>query len=129
MLYGVGGKISALEALEKIAPKTTQQLRISIQSRNLPAEEAEKMAAYLVEVIRDFQIQNVGAFDLNTSHIIGREWHEIDYSGEGMTWQAQQKKYKPYGVVHFKSLKCLKSFFPVESKLPYFKKIYKPKGK
>ena len=36
--------------------------------------------------------------------IIGREWHEIDYSGESMTWQKQKIKYAPYGISNFKTL-------------------------
>ena len=118
-----------LKGLEKEAPKTTVALLDSIHSCNLPREEAEKMAVYLLEIIQFFQFENIAAFDRNTSHIIGREWREIDYTGEGMTWQSQQKKYQPYGVFNFKSSKCLQAFFPIESKLPYFIKIYKPKKK
>jgi hypothetical protein len=58
---------------------------------------------------------------------MGRQWHEIDYSGEGMTWEKQKAFYAPYGIDHFKSLACLEEFFKVESQLPYFRKIYKPK--
>ncbi|MEY4463852.1 MAG: hypothetical protein RLZZ81_823 [Pseudomonadota bacterium] len=85
------------------------------------------MAKYLQEFIKSYNFQNVAAFENNTSHIIGRQWHEIDYFGEGMTWQGQKAKYAPYGIVGFKSVDCLKKFFQVESKLPYFAKIYKPK--
>ena len=53
---------------------------------------------YLQELIEYYNFQNVAAFDENTSHIIGRQWHEIDYSGEGMTWQGQKAKYARYGV-------------------------------
>ena len=40
----------------------------------------------------------------NTSHIIGRNWWEINYSGENMTWQGQKTKYAPYGITDFKSV-------------------------
>ena len=89
---------------------------------------AEEMAQYLYEPTGLFQFEKLFAFDENTSHIIGRDWQEIDYSGEGMTWQKQQAVYQPYGIVNFKSVIYLKKFFPVESKLPYFKKTYRPKN-
>ncbi len=116
-----------LEELQVVLPKTTLELLMAIHKRELPKEEAELMADYLKGVIEAFQFQNVGAFDENISHIIGRQWHEIDYSGEGMTWKKQKTFYAPYGIEHFKSRECLEKFFKVESKLPYFRKIYKPK--
>jgi hypothetical protein len=113
-----------LTRLKLTLPKTTLELLMAVNRRGLEITEAEKMAEYLQSVLQEFQFSNPGAFDENTSHIIGREWSEIDYSGEGMTWQKQKAKYKPYGIDHFKSVECLKKFIPVESRLPYFKKAY-----
>lgn len=113
-----------LQKLQKTMPKTTLELLIAMQSRELDKDEAQKMAAYLQQVPHDYHIKNLAAFDENTSHIIGREWHEIDYSGEGMTWEGQKAKYESYGITHFKSLENLKKFFPVESQLAYFKEAY-----
>ncbi len=115
-----------LQNLQQTLPKTTLELLRAIYERNLAAAEADKMAAYLSHLQNEFKFQNLGAFDENTSHIIGREWPEIDYSGEGMTWQKQQQKYLPYGITDFKSVAVLTKFFRVESTLPYFKKIYRP---
>jgi hypothetical protein len=112
--------------LQKILPKTTLELLMAVHARNLSIAEAEKMAAYLAVIVEKFQFKFPKAFDENTSHIIGREWHEIDYSGEKMTWQKQQLKYKPYGITDFKSLANLQKFFVVESTLPYFNKTYEP---
>lgn len=117
-----------LMLLQNVLPKTTVELLMSVYSRKVRLEEAEKMAAYLQALVNNFQFQNPKAFDENTSHIIGRDWNEIDYSGEGMTWQKQKAFYQPYGIINFKSLEYLKKFFLVESKLPYFKKIYRPKN-
>jgi hypothetical protein len=116
-----------LERLQAVLPKTTLELLMAIQNRGLSGVEAELMARYLKKIIDVFQFKNSAAFDENTSHIMGRQWHEIDYSGEGMTWEKQKAFYAPYEIDHFKSLACLEKFFKVESKLPYFKKIYKPK--
>ena len=115
--------------LQTILPKTTLELLRSVESRGVSLNEAEKMAEYLDKLIKEFKFRNIAAFDENTSHIIGREWSEIDYSGEHMTWQKQKQKqkYKPYGVENFKSEKNLIKFFAVESRLPYFNKIYKPR--
>ncbi|KTD21944.1 Uncharacterised protein [Legionella lansingensis] len=115
-----------LSQLQILMPKTTTELLIATYRRGLNKNEAEKMADYLMEQVKFYKFKNLSAFDNNTSHIIGREWYEIDYSGENMTWQKQKQKYAPYGISNFKSLECLKKFFPVESKLPYFNKIYQP---
>lgn len=118
--------LSELSRLQNSLPKTTTELLIAIYKRGLNPKEAELMAQYLYALVEAFQFENPKAFDENTSHIIGRQWHEIDYSGEGMTWQKQQAFYAPYGIYDFKSLKCLRKFFVIESKLPYFIRIYKP---
>jgi hypothetical protein len=116
-----------LKSLQTILPKTTVELLMAVSKRGVSLNEAEKMAEYLKEVVDEFQFTYPEAFDENTSHIIGREWSEIDYSGEGMTWQKQKAKYRPYGIQDFKTLGHLKKFIPVESKLSYFDKTYKPK--
>ena len=116
----------SLSELQSLMPKTTTELLMATYKRGLNKNEAEKMAKYLITEVKFYKFKNLSAFDNNTSHIIGREWHEIDYSGENMTWEKQKIKYAPYGISNFKSLKCLKKFFPVESKLTYFNKIYQP---
>jgi len=118
------GELKALRDLQKILPKTTLELLFSVQERGVSKQEAEKMALYLQTVPTVYHIKKIDAFDENTSHIVGREWHEIDYSGEGMTWQKQKAKYAPYGITDFKTVANLKKFFPVESRLPYFVKAY-----
>lgn len=117
-----------LEKLETILPKTTLELLMAVHERGLGLGEAEKMAVYLEEFVEACQFQNVAAFDENTSHIIGREWQEIDYAGENMTWQKQRLKYLPYGVTDFKTEGNLMRFFKLESHLPYFSKIYRAKS-
>ena len=120
--------IAQLKALQKTMPKTTAELLIAIATRGVDKTEAENIAVYLQTVPTQYQIFKVSEFDENTSHIIGREWHEIDYSGEGMTWQGQKEKYKPYDITNFKTLDNLQKFFPVESSLPYFYKVYGKKS-
>jgi hypothetical protein len=117
-----------LMRLEDVLPKTTLELLMAVHERHLALTEAEEMAEYLQTLVEKFQFQNLSAFDENTSHIIGREWHEIDYSGEGMTWQKQRQHYLPYGIIDFKSVGSLSKFFPVESELSYFKKTYRPQN-
>lgn len=113
--------------LKMILPKTTVELLMGIQFRGVSYEEAEKIAQYLIKMTQDYQFKNIKYFDNNTSHIIGREWNEIDYSGEGMTWQKQKLKYERSHITNFKTLDNIRRFFPVESKLPYFAKIYQPR--
>lgn len=115
-----------LQSLQAVMPKTTLELLFAVQGRGVTPAEAEKMAAYLKQLLAEYQFKNQAQFDENTSHIIGRDWHEIDYSGEGMTWQGQKAKYAPYGITNFKTVDNLQKFFPVESKQSYFKSTYQP---
>jgi len=117
-----------LTDLQKTLPKTTVELIRGIFSRGVSFEEAESIAHYLEKVVESCGFKNPNAFDNNTSHIIGREWHEIDYTGEGMTWQKQKRAYARHGITNFKTLKNIQKFFAVESRLGYFHKIYKPQG-
>lgn len=117
-----------LEKLQQVLPKTTVELLMVVNKRGMMLKEAEKIAEYLKVVIGEFRFSNLSRFDENTSHLIGREWSEIDYSGEGMTWQKQKAKYQRYGIEHFKSLENLKKFIPVECKFHYFNKVYSPKN-
>jgi hypothetical protein len=74
-----------IHQMQHFLPKTTLELLMAIRFGNLSSDEAESIAHYLNTLVESCQFQNIKAFDNNTSHIIGREWHEIDYSGEGMT--------------------------------------------
>jgi len=127
-LKDLPGSTHQLKKLKDILPKTTVELLRSVQERGVPIKEAEKMAAYLEKLVAWFKFKDIAAFDENTSHIIGREWYEIDYTGENMTWQNQKIKYAPAGILNFKSLAMLKKFFPVEAKLPYFRQSYLPQN-
>ena len=118
----------SLLKLEKILPKTTLEILRGVHERGVSLTEAEKIAVYLTVVVNHFQFQNTTAFDENTSHLIARDWQEIDYSGENMTWEKQREKYAVYGISNFKTEANLIKFIPVESKLPYFKKIYRPRN-
>lgn len=43
-----------------------------------------------------------------------------------MTWEKQKSVYLPKGILGFKTEAHLRRFFQVESKAPYFVKLYKP---
>ncbi|HEV8245528.1 MAG TPA: hypothetical protein VGP93_07160 [Polyangiaceae bacterium] len=60
--------------------------------------------------------------------MIGRAWRDIDYRGEGLSWEKQQSVYAPNGVVDFKTAEHLALFFRIESKAAYFQKLYRPRG-
>jgi hypothetical protein len=111
-----------------VMPKASVELVRSVAERGVSREEGERMAAYLIELHTALDMENPSPLDENTSHVIGREWHEIDYRGEGMTWEKQKSIYEPKGIPDFKTEAHLRRFFEVESKAPYFVKLYKPRG-
>ena len=114
--------------LLELMPKATVELVRSVRERNVARDEAERMAEYLLEVRASLAMDNPAPFDENCSHVVGREWQDIDYRDEGMTWQKQQAIYAPKGVADFKSVTNLRQFFRIESKAPYFQKLYQVKG-
>jgi hypothetical protein len=109
-------------------PKTVVELVRSTYERGLSTQEAERIARYFSHLLDHLQPANLAALDENCSHVIGREWHEIDYSGEPLTWQKQKRVYAPQGIPHFKEAATLERFFRVESQAPYFIKLYRPAG-
>lgn len=111
-----------------VMPRATIELVRSIRERGVPREEAERMAVYLLELRSALAMDNEAPFDENCSHVVGREWQDIDYRDEGMTWERQKAIYLPKGIPNFKTVANLQQFFRVESKAPYFQKVYGVKG-
>ena len=114
--------------LLEVMPKATIELVRSVHERGVPRDEAERMAEYLLQARAALAMDNPTPFDENCSHVVGREWQDIDYRDEGMTWQKQQAIYVPKGVASFKDVVSLRQFFRVESRAPYFQKLYQVKG-
>lgn len=120
--------------LIKKMPKTTIELVRSINERGVTRKDAEEMADYLLRFLQSMKMTNLGTFDECISHMIGREWKEIDYSGEEMTWQGQRRFYNKRSrrrldwVKNIKKAIYLHRFFEIEQKLRYFRKIFAPQG-
>jgi hypothetical protein len=112
-----------------LMPKASIELVRSVRERGVSRDEAERMATFLLDTRAALQMDNTAAFDENCSHVVGREWSEIDYRDEGMHWEKQRSIYVPKGVLHFKDVANLRQFFRVESQAPYFQKVYGVKGK
>jgi len=112
-----------------LMPKASIELVRSVRERGVPRDEAERMATFLLDTRTALQMDNTAAFDENCSHVVGREWSDIDYRDEGMQWEKQRNIYVPKGVLHFKDVANLRQFFRVESQAPYFQKVYGVKGK
>jgi hypothetical protein len=114
--------------LSRRMPKTAVELVRSVHERGVPASEAEAMARYMARLLDSLKPGRPEALDENSSHVIGREWHDIDYSGENLSWERQQKIYEPKGIPNFKEAATLERFFRVESAAPYFARVYVPAG-
>jgi hypothetical protein len=116
-------------ALLAIMPKTTVELVRAVDERDVPEADAEAIAGYMARLMATMKPENPAPLDENSSHVIGRHWHEIDtYQYEGMSWERQKKIYAPRGIPDFRTEAHVKRFFEVESKAPYFQKLYRPTG-
>jgi hypothetical protein len=116
-------------ALHDLMPRSFVELVRAVEERDLDPGEAEVIARYLSGLVKTLRFGNLERFDENHSHVIGRQWAEIDYSGEGTTWQRQRAAWAPHGVVDFRRATHLHRYFTAEEKLGYFRRIYRPRGR
>ncbi|MBD3210479.1 hypothetical protein GF318_03810 [Candidatus Micrarchaeota archaeon] len=108
-------------------PRSCVELIRGVAERGVGQEEAEKIAGFLLEYVSHVKFRNTKQFDSNLSHVIGRDWPEIDYSGEGTSWQSRQKSWSRYGVEDFRTVKSICRYFKRESGMRYHRRIYRPK--
>ena len=117
------------EDLHAVMPRSTVELARAVRERGVTLPEADAIADYLVRVTQALKFERLAVFDENHSHVTGREWHEIDYTGEGMTWQGQQADWAPRGVTNFKRRDFIHAYFVGAEKLPHWRKVYRPRGR
>ncbi|MBN2495926.1 MAG: hypothetical protein JXR96_15145 [Deltaproteobacteria bacterium] len=113
-------------ALAERMPHSAVELVSAMHERGVPSEDAEAMADFLLRMSEAGKFKNLRQLDINHSHVIGRDWPQIDYSGERMTWQGQKAFWEPKGVKSFKKAEYLAAYFRHASRMSYFKRIYKP---
>ncbi len=110
-------------------PRATLELVRAVHERGVSKQEAEKISSYLLRFIDSMDFGNLKQLDINHSHIIGREWEQIDYSGEPLDPQRQKRNGQRMGVMNFKEARYIHKYFVHASKAKYFKRIYQPNGK
>ncbi|MFN0251488.1 MAG: hypothetical protein ACKV2T_31725 [Kofleriaceae bacterium] len=118
----------ALLALHAVMPRSTVELARAVRERGVPVGEAEAIARYLVRVVDALAFERLATFDDNHSHVTGRDWPDIDYTGEGMTWQGQKADWVPKGVTSFQRAAFIHAYFVGAERLPHWKRVYRPRG-
>jgi hypothetical protein len=116
-------------ALHAVMPRSTVELARAVRERGVSLADAEDIAGYLVRVTAALRFDRLDVFDENHSHVTGRDWPDIDYTGEGMTWQSQKADWTPKGVIDFKKRAHIHAYFTGAEKLPHWDKVYRPRGK
>lgn len=109
-------------------PKTAIELVRAVHERGVTRNDAEGIASYINRMLDSMGMARLGTFDECCSHVLGRRWDQIDYSGESLDSQAQERRYRALGVPDLLTAENVRKYFAVESKLPYFRKIFKPRG-
>jgi hypothetical protein len=122
-------KRPAVCSLHAVMPRSTVELVRASVERDVGLDELDRIATYLVRVATVLDFERAGVFDENHSHVTGRDWPEIDYSGEGMTWQGQRAYWRPRGVESFKRAAFIHAYFIGAERLPHWKRVYRPRGK
>lgn len=118
-----------IRALHGVMPRSTVELARAVRERGVTTDEADAIARYLVGVTAKLELERPSVFDDNHSHVTGRDWHEIDYSGEGMTWEKQRDFWAPRGVVSFKRAAYIHAYFVGAEPMEHWKRVYKPRGR
>jgi hypothetical protein len=119
----------AFRELHAVMPRSTIELARAVRERGVPVDEAEAIARYLVRVTQALSFERLATFDDNHSHVTGRDWPDIDYTGEGMTWQSQRADWEPKGVTNFKRASFIHAYFVGAERLPHWKRVYRPRGR
>lgn len=109
-------------------PRSTVELVRAVGERGVPAEEAERISGFLVYFTDHMRFRNLKQLDVNTSHVIGRQWKEIDFSGEGTNWRWQKNHWGEHGVRDFQHAADVCRYFRAASKYRFFKRIYKARS-
>ena len=112
------------QELLEVMPKSTIELIRGVNERGV----AEKIADYLMRFQESMRLGNLPQLDENHSHVIGREWHQIDYRGEGMSWQRNKAHWSRKGVPDFRKAEHIQTYLEWESRQSFFKRIYRPNG-
>jgi hypothetical protein len=119
----------SFNTLHAVMPRSMVELARAVRERGVTLDEAREIASYLVRVTTALAFERLETFDENHSHVTGREWDEIDYTGEGMTWQSQQAYWAPRGVTSFEKREYIHAYFTGAEKLPHWQKVYRPRGR
>jgi hypothetical protein len=117
-----------LRALESVMPRSAVELIRAIDERDLPAREADAIADYLEQLVEALDFARLDNFDRNHSHVTGRRWREIDYSGENMTWRRQKAYWAPRGVGDFRTVAHIDAYMRRAARMRHFTRVYRPRG-
>ncbi|MBU0532273.1 hypothetical protein KKB44_02145 [Candidatus Micrarchaeota archaeon] len=115
------------QKLLEIMPHSTVELIVSITERGVSVQEAEGIAEFHLAFTKHMQFRKLDQFDRNHSHVIGRDWPEINYTGDGTTWQQRKQDWNKHGVENFQTAANICRYMRAASKKNYFKKAHKPK--
>lgn len=119
---------AALRRLHGVMPHSTVELARAIEERGVVAAEADRIADYLVHLVGVLDFAKLRRFDINHSHVTGRQWHEIDYTGERMTWQGQKEYWSVRGVLSFERAEYVHAYMKQAYRMPHFARVYAPRG-
>jgi len=109
-------------------PRSTVELLRGVHERGVSKQDAEEISDYLVRFVKSMKFGNLKQLDSNHSHIIGREWEEIDYTGEGANPARRKRVGQSRGIMNFKKAAYIHRYFEVMHKAAYFRRIYRPRG-
>jgi hypothetical protein len=115
-------------ALLQRMPRATVEIVRAVRERGVESGEAERMAQYLSHFLDIMDLGNPGRFDESVSHVIGRTYEQIDWSGENTSAEDQRRSWERYGVPDFRTAEHYHNYLRHAVTMRWFTRAFQPRG-
>ncbi|MBT8491898.1 MAG: hypothetical protein KJO07_02460, partial [Deltaproteobacteria bacterium] len=113
--------------LARVMPRSAVELLRAHHERGVSAPESLRIGRYLRRLVATVGFDGLERLDANHSHVIGRDWQQIDYSGERLDWRSQRRYWTRRGVPDFKKASHIHAYLTAASRFRYFRRLYRPR--
>jgi len=110
-------------------PKAAVELVRGTRERGMSSEAVEEIALYLSNFLGRMRLGNAGRFDESVSHVIGRTYEQIDWSGEDTSAEQQRRDWEPYGVPDFRTAEHYHNYLRHAVEMRWFTRAFQPRGR
>ncbi|MFH0884914.1 MAG: hypothetical protein V1861_04350 [Candidatus Micrarchaeota archaeon] len=122
------GRMPNCARLLETMPRATVEIVRASRERDVSMEDAEDIARYLSNFLAMMDLGNARRFDESVSHVIGRTYEQIDWSGENTSAEEQRRDWSRYGVPDFKTAEHYHNYLRHAVTMRWFARAFQPHG-